>query len=368
MKKFATVFIVLILAACNKDELPKSNIGTPSFISNVNLDGADYSLAAGENGLVLQTSVSTTDTNAVFVSDLSNSACTNCGPALKLTINSPETFLPAAETDWIAELNSWPLSLESESGESTTALAVSIDNGNEVSQGNWYLNGDQINTQPSSAIDLNLTEPGSYEVGFEDPENLCAEASSIAVDYNGTAIPCYGSIRQDEVAPNVFIAEAGPAFDIFSTTYTWFVDGDEVVSSEFNVLIQDPAGISEVCVLIADGMGCSETACLIPLNDEVSCANNLKINSSEIIEVEPQPSNESLVKIEFTDDNGALYSSNGNQTNASILLVSVQPYEEPNRPEEIFAEIILEVSCNLYSADGQPFLFAGEINMALKLP
>ncbi|MFN2430807.1 MAG: hypothetical protein ABR574_12375 [Cryomorphaceae bacterium] len=367
MKKLGIVFLLLICAACKKDELPESDVGTPAFISDVIFDGFDYNLTAGENGLVLSPTYSLTDTSIHFYSDLSNPSCSDCGPAINIEINSPESFLPNSSIDWIAELDTWDYSLESGPGESSNVLALSIDNGNDVSQGNWFLDGDQINSEPSGAIDLSLSEPGSYEVSYQGLVGDCAPGSSLIIDFDGSEIPCYGSISQSNTDPNLFIAQPGPAFNSAAVGFVWLVDGT-ILGGEDNNIEVEANTVSELCVTIADAMGCKETVCYIPQNSEIMCANNLKINSSEIATVQPEPENESLVKIEFTDDEGVTYSSEGAQNNSVIQLESINSYTEPTRPNESFAEIVFEVSCNLYSEDGQTVPFSGEINMALALP
>jgi len=126
--------------------------------------------------------------------------------------------------------------------------------------------------------------------------------------------------------------------------------------------------VSQVCVIMIDGLGCVDTACYIPQTSTILCANNLKINSSELTSIGPEPMEESLVKIEFTDEQGVVYSSEGAQNNAVFQLESISPYTEPSRPNESFVEVVFQVSCNLYSEGGQAFPFTGEINLALALP
>lgn len=367
MKRLYFVFIILLLAACKKDELPENNIGTPVFISEVNFNGIDYSLTAGENGLVLNPSVSLTDTSVEFLSELSNPSCPECGPALKMSIASPPSFIPSAGTEWISELSNWNYSFNAETGDTTRILEILASNGNNVSDGNWFLNGEQINSFETSFVELEIQEQGSYELSYFDPDSACVQGTSLNFDYNGSDIPCYGSITQNTLDQNFFFAQPGPAFDPTNTSFLWIVN-NLIFSAEDDNITLDADTVNQISVEMMDGSGCSYTANYLPQNSTTTCANNLKIDSTQVVTILPEPIDISLITIEFTDTDGAIYSSTGSQENASIELISIEPYQEPTRPGESFADVEFEVSCNLYNEEGQAFPFSGQINLAISLP
>lgn len=368
MRKLAILCLVITIAACEKEELPADQVGTPAFVSDVNFNGMDYSLSAGENGLVLNPTFTTTDTSIQFRSTLSNPACADCGPALNIEINSPDTFVLENSVNWIAQLQSWMYVLEVEPGDSLNTLNLNLGNGNNASVGNWFLDGALVNTQPTANIDLSLEEPGSYEISYDDIDSICTTGTSLIIDYDGGNIPCYGNLSQSVVDPNTIIAEPGPAFDPAATAVVWIVDGSILPGGDPLSINVDVENTSQVCALIVDAFGCQDSVCFIPTNAATMCANNLRINSSEIIPNSGDLNPDALVKIEFVDTNGIAYTSAGDQTNSNIQLLSIDPYTEPTRPGESFVEIALDVSCTLYSADAQAFPFSGEIHMALALP
>ena len=367
MKRLGIVFLILVLAACKKDELPENSIGTPVFISEVNFNGNDYSLIAGENGLVLNPSVAVTDSSVEFVSDLSNPSCEECGPEIKLSIASPQTYDPNTAVNWIGDLENWNYALELEVADSSEVLQILASNGNNISDGHWFLDGEQISSVESSSIELTLEEQGSYELSYSDDDSDCVPGEPININYNGGEIPCYGSISQSVIDPDLFIAQPGPAYDPVNTAYIWFVDGSIIATGE-NTITADANTVSQVSVIMLGGFGCMDTVNYIPQNNFIPCANNLRIDSSEFVTIVPEPSDVSFVTIEFTGSDGSEYSSTGGQENSTIQLISINPYEEPTRPGESFAEVTFEVSCNLYDEGGQAFPFSGQINMALKLP
>lgn len=368
MKRLGTVILILILAACKKDELPENNIGTPVFTSNVNFNGTDYSLIAGENGLVLNPSFSATDTSVEFVTELSNPSCPECGPALKMRIASPHSYNPNTTANWISDLGNWDYALETQTGDTTQILQLLASNGNNVSEGHWFLDGEQISSVESSFIEISLEDPGLYELNYSDQDSECVPGEPIRIDYNGESIPCYGSISQSAIDQDLFVASPGPTFDPANTAYVWFINGTITATGD-NSIIADANSISQVGVIMIDGFGgCIDTVNYIPQNNFISCANNLRIDSSEVITMVTEPLDLSLVTIEFTDPNGFVYSSAGGQENSTIQLVSIDRYEEPTRPGESFAKVVFEVSCNLYNEGGQAFPFSGTVNMALELP
>ncbi|HKL03058.1 MAG TPA: hypothetical protein VJ911_05260 [Cryomorphaceae bacterium] len=368
MRKLAILCLVLIVAACEKEELPANQTGTPVFVSDVNFNGGDYTLSAGENGLVLNPTFTTTDTSIQFTSTLSNPACTNCGPALNLEINSPDSFVLENDTDWLTQLESWMYALEPQPGDSLHTLNLSIDNGNNISEGDWFVNGALVNAQPAGTIDLSIGEPGTYDINYQDNDSTCTTGTSLIIDYNGEDIPCYGNLYQSVVDSNTIIAEPGPAFDPDATAVVWIVNGETAPAGDPLSIVVDIDNVFEVCAVMIDAFGCQDSVCFIPTNSATMCANNLRINSSEITSVDEAPNTEALVKIEFVDNNGVAYTSEGTQTNSNIQLVSIAPYTEPTRPGESFAKLGFEISCTLYNEGGQGFPFSGTINSAVALP
>lgn len=364
MKKIGFIILVLIIASCQKDDLPGSNIGAPVFVSDVIFNDTDYRLTAGENGLVLNPIVSLTDSSTKFVSELSNPSCTDCGPALKMTIESPPFSNPNTTQNWLGELTGWDYALEVEPGESTQALKVLASNGNDVSTGHWFLDGEQLSNEETSAIELSIEAPGSYELGYSD--NTCIDGEPITIDYESGEIPCYGSISQSATDPNLFIAEPGPAYGT-SAAFIWIIDGS-ITGTGDNTIVADINTTNQVSVIMVGATGCIDTVTYIPQSPLLPCANNLRIENSEVVTVMPEPVDEALVTIEFTDAEGTMFSSSGPQGTSTFQLVSIDPYEEPNRPNETFANAVFDVSCILYSDEGQGFSFSGQINLALDLP
>lgn len=367
--RYAGILIVLLfLAACQKDELPRDEIGKAVFVNEVTFNNTEYHLSAGENGLVMTPSFTATDSLIQFRSDLINPSCSSCGPALSIQLTSPPSVFPGAVSNWISELNSWQYAYTEMTGDSSAVMTLEVTNENGI-PGNWYLNNNQLNQNMSASIEFEVVDPGAYELVFDAMDTLCINGQPMNFDFDGLTLPCYGSISQTPVNPAMLFAEPGPRFDTLNTTYTWIVDGNNIpTGNDPSIIVNSINNLDQVCVVIDDPNACQSTVCITPLNAINSCVNNVKITSSQLEYTTPEPLDLAILEIEFTDENQNTYYSTGGQNNASIQLVSINTYQEPTLPGEPYAEVVFEVQCNLYDQGGQAFPFSGIINMALALP
>ncbi|MEM9050415.1 MAG: hypothetical protein AAGC47_00095 [Bacteroidota bacterium] len=358
--KYSIILLVAGLMACNKDELPDDISGSPEFVSNLQINGQDLTLTAGQNGLVLYSELNDLDTSITFLSGYENGPCNGCSPRFELAISNPPDFLWDSNTNWVEALSSWELSFENEV-ELEPELFVNIESGNPFAQGFWIVNGQILGDSPSSSFDLKLDTPGSYQIQFLDSMGVCASGPPNTVTWDGISMPCYASISM--IDDGVYQAFPSGAYGGFAN-YFWTLDGD-TVSIDSIADVNIPTGI--LCARPVVPSGCDFETCIDLSGTVFNCVGNTLILSDSIV-VSIGTQNTALTQIEFSAPNGEIYSTDGDQSNSQISLLSLTPYEEPNMPELSFLKARYQLACVLYDQTGNSLFLSGIAEVAWQLP
>ncbi len=374
LTRFLIFLGLIVLASCKKDPLPHQQSGDPVFVSNFEFDGTNFELAAGVNGLVMQPSTTETDTSITFISELNSPDCVDCGPGLELTVHSPMGLDPSTVMDWLVEAESWTYDMYQDSGDTTFAMRLNVNPGNDFSTGNWFLNGSQLNFAPENDFEIDITDPGSYEINFEVDGPGCLEALPRTIFYDGINPPCYANVETTFFNPFLITATLGENFNPDSVLYTWTYDTVTVgPASDPELLINSsPAEpIDEVCLEVTDLSvnGCSDSFCFAFGGAIFDCAPVITIESTDFVPISVDPFTGALTELVYTDESGNQYSSDPEQdVNSSVQLVSIEQYSEPANPTSSFAKIVFEITTILFDESSQGFPFSGRVEVAWEVP
>ena len=366
---FIILFCLLFATSCKKDELPDSQIGTAEFVSQINFNGEQYQLIAGENGLVQSSNYIISDTAITLEGMIKGADCNECGPAYSLTIQSPSDFQYIDGLDMVSALNTWNYSLSNNLIDYNLIIKGMVFS--TFQDGEWSLNGESVQPIGDTLI-LEITEPGSYLLDYVVDQDPCIVSTSRIFDFNGENLPCYGNMVQDVISPTTFYAY--PAFPIIpeEMLYIWtYGDSTIATGSTDNYTFPSTALYGEICVEMINGEGCSTTACYTPdISDDgtMLCTAEVFLFGAELVETIPTNFPASLI-LEFTDNSGVTFSSSlGSQNSASVEVISVSSYVEPTMPEKKFAKMELEISCTLYDNTGIGYPFSGTLQTAFEYP
>lgn len=369
-KIFGIWFLLILGISCQKDELPASVDSSPEFTSSIAFNGENYTLSAGEMGLVQTSEYNMIGTEISMTGKLSNPHCDNCGPGFKLTVNSPEDYAFTPSSDLVSDLSQWAYSFNPIS-DTTFSLSMRARSGASGNSGFWFLNNEPLNIAPIDSVDFELPELGSYTLSFNSESGTCNLETSQTIDFDGQSIPCYGNIMQNDTIPGWFTAHPGSSFNLATTSYFWTFNDTTINTVNTGSLNLDSlSGISEMCVEMIDASGCSSTACTsFDFNPgSGSCVANILLKNPELI---PSASSSEIAKmiLEFTDNSGTSYSSgNGIQTNATISQISSENYTEPTMPDTHFIKVTYQINCLLFKASGTGYPFSGTIVTAFETP
>ncbi len=375
MKQYSlliVLFCLLFTLSCKKDELPESQIGKPEFSSQFSFSGDQYNLVTGENGLVQTSSYDTSGMAIVLNSYTGPANCNDCGPAYTLTIQSPSDFVYSDGMNMIAPLNNWDYALTVDSVASLLKMEGLLVGGN--TQGDWFLNGAPI--QPvGDTIKLEISEPGNYTLTYAVNEDSCAASTTRNFDFDGITAPCFGNIIQSfssPSSPTTYYAYPGFPFVPEEMSYIWTYADTTIATGtvdSFDVPVQNSGG--EVCVEMINAQGCSATACYATpetSSNGSQCSADLFMQSAQIVEVLPLDFAAYLI-LEFTDEGGITYKSDGGSQNSSTLsIISINAYTEPTMPEKRFAKMAISLSCTLYDETGNGYPFSGTLQTAFEYP
>ncbi len=235
--KLIGLFVVVALTiSCQKDELPQSTESTPVFTSSFTFNGENYTLSAGELGLV-QTSEYDTTGGGISVSGiLSNPDCANCGPGYKITVKSPDGYDYAGSTDFGSDVSAWNYAFDL-SPDTTYTLTMKASSGNTGAVGTWLLNGEQLNNQPTDTINFEIAEASENTLTFTSSSALCNQTAVRNFTFDGTSIPYYGNIELTQSEPLLYTAFAGEAFDTTTTIYTWTYERHIPIYGKYTLFI-----------------------------------------------------------------------------------------------------------------------------------
>lgn len=353
--------------SCKKDELPQSQIGKPEFVSQFNFNGEQYSMVIGENGLVQTSEFDTSETGIVLSGFTVAGDCNGCGPAFTVIIESPFDFVYTNGQNMVQELNNWDYALNVDSISYMLTMEGLLAGGNPF--GNWFLNGSPV--QPiGDTLQLEISEPGNYTVEYVVNEPSCQASTTRNFDFDGVTVPCYGDIIQSFNSPNTF--NAYPAFPFIpeEMSYFWSYGDSVFFTGNIDSFIFPPGALnSEVCVEMINGQGCSTTACYSADTDASGlCSADIFLHSAQIVETIPTSFSANLI-LEFTDNAGVNYTSDGGNQDASIItIISIDSYVEPTMPDKNFAKMEVSISCTLYDNNGNGYPFSGILQTAFEFP
>ena len=120
MKKLLYISaLIVLLSACKRESYPENVVGDPVFKMEGMLNGAPFSLAAGQNGLymnaaAIQNEFGVYELNCAF----ENITCSTCSPVFAILINDSETSEPGAPcTPDVLETGQLPLVISSNSSD-----------------------------------------------------------------------------------------------------------------------------------------------------------------------------------------------------------------------------------------------------------
>jgi len=362
--------MALVAVSCKKDSLPEATEGAVAFQSEFQFDGADYTLAAGVNGLVMQPTVLATDSTVTFTTVLAQPGCPDCGPALEWTIQSPPNLNPATVNNWIEELDSWDYLLLETTQPESTHLVVNLSPGNDFSTGTWFLNGEPLNQTPQNSIEVELESAGAYSFSFVPEDGSCTEGLERTLIFDGENIPCFANTESNPDFPWLVTATLGPGFDPDSTLYMWsYADIIQGPNSDPTVFIDSLIPLPlEVCLEVSESTGCSDNFCLV-VTEPNDCATNIAIQSAELITIPPVTFDGALVQVTFTDENGQPHTSEPSLLDqGTVQLLSIEPYEEPTQPGIPFARLTFQLTTTLYDPTAASREFSGLVEIACALP
>lgn len=360
--------ILLLASSCKKDDFPKGISTEPEFTSSFSFNGNDYTLSAGEMNLVQSTEYDSLGTGIELSAILSDPECLTCGPAFTLKVQSPVEYVWSSSSDLKTDLEQWNYSINFNE-EGNSVLEMLGINLNEHSDGFWFLNGEQVNTNPRDSMFFEISEAGSYSISIMNTQDSCNSTMSRNFVFDGQSIPCYGNIEQNQSEPTVFSADPGISFDLPSTNYTWSYDGLVFgTGSNSTFEFPDTLQIGEICVEMADSEGCVANACMPYSSSLPECAADFQIGFAGLSGGNPIEGIANVI-IEFTDENGNTFSSETTGENPSVIsLTSISDYTEPTMPDRKLLKAVFEVECLLFDSGGNGYPFNGTLVTAFEYP
>ncbi len=366
---FIIFFYALFATSCDKDELPESQLGNAEFVSQINFNGEQFELVAGENGLVQSSSYTISESTITLQGLIGNSDCSDCGPAYSLTVESPLDFEYTEGLNMVSALSSWEYSLNSDSLNYNLIMKAMMFS--SFQNGDWFLNGESVQPTGDTLI-LEITEPGNYILDYIVNDDPCTLSASRSFDFDGISSPCFGNIAQDFITPTTFYAYPSFPFIPEEMLYTWTYGDTTIATGNMdNFNFPATALFEEICVEMINGEGCSTSACYTPDTPDdgtMLCTAEVFLFGGDLVETVPESYPANLI-LEFTDSAGNMYSSSpGSQSSSTVSVISIDQYTEPTMPEKNFAKMEIEISCTLYDAGGIGYPFSGTLQTAFEFP
>jgi PKD repeat protein len=356
---FRNILLILILAlsfSCKKRTYPNDEINEQTIFNfNASIDGRSFSINAGKEDYYLYSSYGQ-DGNGVyyFTSDLRKNNCSgDCPKSIKIRINDFKISQIGGRIKIDSSLvpKSYPLQAGNIGYE---AHFLSTYNKTAASY-HWDF-GDGLSSNVSDPIHY-YSRPGIYKVDLRITSTggcISDMSNMFKIGYSPTALTC--AIKTTSIV--------GSAIDFTavsngSVTYFWdFGDGN---SSTLASPSHTFANIGSYPIMLRT-ISANDTAIAhynaVTQNDNSSCAANYSLSAQATVTDSPFPSN---ITIDWTDENGVLYTSNNvlQPATSSFKIISVESFE-PNEKGEKTKKLKVSFKCRVYNGTNYKTIDGGE--------
>lgn len=362
MQKLSCILLCIFFfaAACKKDEFPHDTIGKPELTSVFTWKGVNYELSAGKMNLVQRSYYDTLGTGINLHGILSNPNCQECGPSFQFTVQSPVDYILESTNNLFEDLNQWEYTFDFDStGNSGIRMVSSLM---PLSAGTWFLNGNLLSPTPIDSNYFEITTPGNYFLAAVSNLGGCYDTLNRSFSYDGQSPPCYANLVYE---PPLFTAYVGSSID--SATYRWMYN-DTIVETSWPIynLDADSLNVDYLCVEVLNDAGCIASAC-VSISNSPDCPTGIWLDYLGTFNLSQDGI--ARVIIEFTDENGITYSSNGiGENSTEISIISIEQYTESTMPDKNFAKFTFQISGLLFDSLGVGYPFDGIVVTAFEYP
>lgn len=369
MKKrllFTVLLTAVILVSCKKNELPKSeepNETAPVFYFKCNVNGVPMKIEAGVDNYYMFPSYYQDKNNLyVYKSELKQVNCSaNCGFALSVLINDFQLSQPNVKMDVDNGVKASTYGFADGSLQGlfyTVHLAPRMgDAGDDYL---WtFSDGVTVNTREATRS-LPANKKYDVKLKYADAGGLCSSELSNVFDLRNPLQTNISMTFDNGLSKFSASTPAGGSY-----RYTWdFGDGSPVshLASPDHTFPAQPPPYDYITVLtLIDG---NNDTCISKYH--VKAASDCHANYTAAFTPYLNPSLLSAVTIQFTDQNGVMYSSADQQQPGSskFEIVSVEEYK-PSDKGEPTKKIRINFNCSFNSSNGPVNITGGEAVIAV---
>jgi hypothetical protein len=352
---------ILLIAACQKRELPIDNIGDPEFFVKCNIGTDSLVLEAGNNGYFMDASCyQNLSKMFVYKADLiQQTGCPGiCGYEVTVLLYDSKPTWPGGVSNADSALFLGPRSYENKGEIIERYLVDFAAQRPDAGLFTWKLfEGKNIFTSVSAyttGVMLDVGKTYSMALSYEDESGLCSVTHTNEYRIGNNLQASIKAARIDPLTESVYNFSCVPSVKNSQNQYSWdFGDGSfagNVWSTSHNFTVQnDPYSVKMRLINQKD-------TCFayyqIPGNPENYCEANYTVSMTAI----PDPRLFSSVVLIIKDPSGKVFSSaNVSQTlESNFSILSVENYRERNSSGYLTKK--LKVSFNCLAADGNSIL------------
>ncbi len=333
---FYSVFFLLILSvsSCKKEDPqpePAASAAQPVFTFNGTIDGAPIAIAAGGNEYYMSTTCAPDASGVLdFVGELKPKTCTGtCGNSLKISIKDGHPFsILSSDIDSAIVEGYYAYATPSGTSSQYSSLFISGIANATIKSFTWDFGDGTTAVTISSSIIHKYLHPGIYKVSLvAESTNGCISTISNNIQLGQTGNNFLPDFNASATVGDSISFIPIPIGGIPPFTYVWDF-GDGTQSTDFNPIHKYPSGgVYKASLTMTDLTGTSNVQYKnVSTLTNTACSATFLVPSSTAIS---NPLNLGNVEVEWTDNNGKVWTSkNSNQSSSKSLfkVLSVENY------------------------------------------
>lgn len=360
------LFITTVFFGCKPEEqVPIES--EPVFYTNGTIEGLPFNLIAGADSYYMYTTYDI-DTIGVFsfIGSFKTVECdTTCKNSLSISFRNHEVN-PNPSTAFNQSLSLSTYGVFSTPAGSPTSIEVTftpLTFGGQPSDFLWDFGDGQTSTDANPQHIY--TVPGIYEACLTaNYINGCSSTICNPINNGVSILACDALFELNSISGNTVELAASPVGN-GPFTYAWdFGDGASTNTQNVSHTYSSP-GVYEVCLTTTSADGCTNTRCMNIATDNAGICSIRYLTDTTVLS---NPFNLATIAIEWTDENGNVFTSENNSQPSSsyFKVLSVEDYSD-NELGYKTKKLDIEFACTLYH-EGQSKTINATATMAIAYP